>query len=117
MGKRNKYVGCWKETVSEKIDLPFNIESLKIVLECGKLPEKSGYTHQDIAHWCCRFYMAVSDSEDKEMDTAVDVASGVDAQWDLYLSNTYTLKELQIMDFASIRLPVEWFDDWLKRLT
>ena len=40
----------------------------------------------------------------------------VDAQWDLFLANTYTFDELRILDYNSVRLPKEWFVDWLRSI-
>jgi hypothetical protein len=34
----------------------------------------------------------------------------------MYLQNTYTLLQLQHMDFSRIRLPEAWFADWLAKL-
>lgn len=64
-GKRgkNKYRGSWTETSPNKIDLPFTVESMETVLSWGANPNDSPYTHQDIAHWCDRFHMAMFDIE------------------------------------------------------
>lgn len=51
-----------------------------------------------------------------EVDRAVGVAAHVDCQWDLFLANTYKLEELRTLDFSSVRLPVEWFTEWVKEL-
>jgi hypothetical protein len=37
-------------------------------------------------------------------------------QWDMYLANTYTLPELQHLDFSRVCLPQEWFADCSARL-
>ncbi len=114
---RNKYKGSWSETVSKAIDLPFTVESIKAVLTWAATPNVSPYTHQDIAHWCDRFHTAKFDIEtDKTMDVATGVAADVDAQWDMYLANTYSLEALKVLDFSQERMPVEWFNDWLKQI-
>ena len=114
---RNQYVGKWEESQCNEIPLPFNIESLRIVLEWGQDPERSQYTHQEIAHWCDRMHMKhIDTNEEPDFDHAISIAADVDCQWDLYLANTYKLKELQVLDFSKVRLPVEWFTDWLKQL-
>lgn len=114
---RNKFVGSWSESASKKIGLPFTIESLRLVLSWGISPNEGGYSHQDIAHWCDRFHMAKFDVEtDRPMDIATGVAADVDAQWDMFLANTYKLEELQNLDFGRVNLPVEWFTDWLSQL-
>ncbi len=50
------------------------------------------------------------------MKAAADRAQEIEMQWDMYLANTYTLPELQHLDFSQVRLPNEWFADWLARL-
>ncbi|AQY49775.1 hypothetical protein PWEIH_02172 [Listeria weihenstephanensis FSL R9-0317] len=34
------------------------------------------------------------------------------AQWDLYLENTYTIEELQSLEYQKVRLPEEWLKRW-----
>lgn len=114
---RNEFVGSWGESASKKIDLPFTIESLRSVLSWGISPNRGDYSHQDIAHWCDRFHMAKFDVEtDRAMNIATGVAADVDAQWDMFLTNTYKLEELQNLDFRQVSLPVEWFIDWSSQL-
>lgn len=63
-------------------------------------------------------HMTFLDSDNtSEFDRAISIAADVDCQWDLYLANTYKLQELQKLDFAAVRLPPEWFQDWLMKLT
>jgi hypothetical protein len=114
---RNKYKGSWSETMSKAIDLPFTVESIKAVLTWAASPNETPHTHQDIAHWCDRFHMAKFDIDtDKTMDVATGVAADVDAQWDMYLANTYSLEELKALDFSQEQMPVEWFNYWLKQI-
>lgn len=114
---RNEFVGSWSESASRKIDLPFTIESLRSVLSWGISANEVDYSHQDIAHWCDRFHMAKFDVEtDRAMDIATGVAADVDAQWDMFLANTYKLEELQNLDFRQVNLPAEWFMDWSSQL-
>lgn len=103
---RNQYVGAWEENACKEIDLPFTKESMVIVLTWA-IEEGSPYTHQEIAHWCDRFHLSCDEHD-------CDVAADVDAQWDMYLSNTYNLDELQGLKYFEIRLPVEWFKEWLR---
>jgi hypothetical protein len=114
---RNKDVGFWRESASNAIDLPFTVESIRAVLTWGTNPSESQYTHQDIAHWCDRYHMTMFDIDtDKAMEVAIGVAADVDVQWDLYLVNTYSLDELKTLDFSQERMPLEWFNDWLKQI-
>jgi hypothetical protein len=55
--------------------------------------------------------------ESPEFDAAISVAADVDCQWDLFLANTYTLEQLRQLDFAAVRLPVEWFIGWRRQLS
>ena len=90
--------------------------SLRKILEDGRTPD-GRYTHQEIAEWCDRLHMLyLDDDSTREMDAAVSVAADVDCQWDLFLANSYSLEELQTMDFAQVRLPDTWFEDWLNQL-
>ena len=114
------YVGSWKESSFEKLGLPFTIGSLRTVLVSGA-DQASSLTHQQIADWCFRFWWEreeglLSSIEDASLDAAAEVAIDVDAQWDLYLTNEFTLGELQTMDFSKVRLPEEWFDNWQSEL-
>ena len=54
--------------------------------------------------------------EAPELEAAIRVAADVDCQWDLFLANTYTLSQLRELDFSVVRLPVDWFVDWLNQL-
>ena len=73
------------------------------------------YTHQDVAHWCDRFIMAARTGECRPTDRkAASIAEDVSAQWDLFLSNTFSLPQLQALDFSAVRLPTEWFHEWLR---
>lgn len=55
--------------------------------------------------------------ESPAMEAVVDIAADVDCQWMLFLANSYTLEQLQQLDFSSVRLPTEWFLDWQKQLS
>jgi hypothetical protein len=37
-------------------------------------------------------------------------------KWDLYLANTYSLEQLRELDLDRVRLPLEWFPEWLAQL-
>ena len=116
----DKYIGRWRETEFAQLSLPWGKASLRKLLRDGSDPQPH-YTHQQIADWCGRYYFAVSEGElgeDPSADIveAADIALDVDAQWDLYLIDTHTLAELQSMDFSSVRLPAEWFAEWLSKL-
>jgi len=114
---RNKFVGSWSESVSKAIDLPYTVESITTLLTSGANPTESKFNHQDIAHWCDRFHMAMFDLDtNSTMDIATGVAADVDAQWDMYLANSYTLEELRKLDISQVYMPLEWFNDWLEQI-
>ena len=54
--------------------------------------------------------------EELRLRQVADIAQDVSAQWDLYLSNTYTLEQLNRITFSTVTLPVEWFEGWLRRV-
>lgn len=113
---RNQVIGSWSESPCRDIDLPMTAEALRTLLEDGRAPNGQ-YTHQEIVAWCDRLHMLYQDDDSTaEMDAAVSVAADVDCQWDLFLANSYSLEELQTMDFAEVRLPASWFADWLDQL-
>ena len=79
------------------------------------------YTHQQIADWARRLFQAAIEHDDRGLPTPVDpetlaVAKDVDAQWELFLANTYTLAGLQGLDFSTVELPFDWFETWLLEL-
>jgi len=109
---RNQIIGSWDESQCKDIDLPLTKKSLKVVLSWGANMKYSPYTHQEIANWCDKFHMEGMEKD----EVAIDIAADVDAQWDLYLVNTYKLEELQGLEFSKVELPVEWFKEWLEKI-
>ena len=113
----NKYVGNWQELVSTKIDLPYELTYVRRVLMWGANPVQSENRHQDIAHWCERFWNKYADTDAPiESECLMPILADVETQWDLFLANSFTLQELQSLNFAEIRLPTEWFNEWLRQL-
>jgi hypothetical protein len=108
-----KYQGKWVEPVSNKIELEFTPDNAKKVIAHGLDPESS-YSHQDIAHWCEKFWNKYCDIDaPEEIEKVMPVLADIETQWDLYLANTYSLKELKMKNFNEVRLPAEWFQKWL----
>jgi hypothetical protein len=119
MKSRNKYVGKFVETDFEPIDLQFSIASLKHLLDSAV--SSNLYTHQQVADWACRFWSEcmegeLSQSEDEEIIRAVEIALDVNSHWDMFLYNTYSLEQLQNMNFSQVELPSEWFEKWRAEL-
>lgn len=120
--KRTRSVGAYAEPPAPSISLPFTLANLRALLAEGALPD-ARYTHQQITAWADRFWSRYTlwpadpdASVPTEMKAAADLAQEIEMQWDMYLANTYTLPELQHLDFAQVRLPDNWFADWLARL-
>jgi len=113
---RNQYIGSWTESACKEIDLPFTKESMVVVLTWGLNQNGSQYSHQEIAHWCDRLHLA-SEQHNSDLEPAIiDVAADVDAQWDMYLANTYSLEQLQNIKHSEVQLPTEWFKEWLSNV-
>lgn len=119
---RNRYIGSFTESSFEPLDLPFSVETLKQLLVQGT-SANSPYTHQQIADWANRFWQecdegSLADMADVDpiIAIAADIASDIDAQWDLFLYNTYSLVQLRHLDFSQVVLPHEWFEGWLQQL-
>ena len=103
--------------MSEPIKLEFTRENAIKLLLLGETPEKSPYSHKQIAEWCERFWNKYSDIDAPvEIEKLMPVLADVETQWDLHLANKYTLEELQKQEFEEVVLPVEWFSDWLKEI-
>lgn len=99
---------------STPITLPFTPDSVREVLGYGADPDKSPYSHKQIAEWCDRFWCQYMDVDaPPEIERLLPVLADVDAQWDLFLANTFSLKELRTQSFEGARLPTEWFEEWL----
>lgn len=114
---RNKFVGSWTAADCREIPLPFTQDSLQQILAWGEFPLTAPYTHQEIARWCDRMHMTYMDVDfGPELERAIRVVADVDCQWDLFLANTFTLQQLQDMDFSTVRMPTDWFVDWQKQL-
>ena len=97
--------------------LPFTRESVLQMLAWGASPESSPYSHKQIAEWCDRFWCQYMDVDaPADIEPLLPVLTDVETQWDLYLSNTYSLKELQTQTFKHEQMPLDWFKDWLKQI-
>jgi hypothetical protein len=99
----------------QPVALPFTPEAAIQVLHWGAHPDASPYSHKQIALWCDRFWCQYLDVDaPPEIEKILPILTDVETQWDLYLTNTYSLKELQSNTFEEVNLPVEWFQEWLR---
>ncbi|WP_214724572.1 hypothetical protein [Exiguobacterium sp. s143] len=82
-------------------------------------------THEELADWCYRYMTNLYQNDLYHIATdgrrsyplseqATEVVNDIDAQWDLYLANSYSLNELQTIDLSTINLPREWLAKWLQ---
>lgn len=112
-------LGSFGRTAFEELTFPLTRESLACVLREGASPQ-GRYSHLQIADWCQRFYLAwdenPAESHYSELPTWIEIAVDVDAQWELFLANSFSFDQLQKMDFSKVTLPHEWFRDWLAQI-
>jgi hypothetical protein len=102
---------------STVMPLPFTRESVLRVLEHGAHPEKSPYSHKQIAEWCDRFWRSYLEVDaPSEIEELLPILTDVDTQWELYLANTYSIEELRSRSFEEELLPTEWFQEWLAQV-
>jgi len=101
--------------ISEPIELEFTRKNALILLRLGASPNESPYSHKQIAEWCDKFWCQYLDVDaPKGIEPLLPILTDVETQWDLYLANTYSLQELQEGNFDSVRLPIEWFEQWIQ---
>jgi hypothetical protein len=72
----------------------------------------TSYTHQQIADRAGRFShecleASFLERENDKTRKAADIAQDVNAQWDMYLYNTYSFEQLQNLDFSQVKLPAD----------
>lgn len=86
------------------------------MLKWGATPESSPYSHKAIAEWCDRFWCQYLDVDaEPEIESILPILTDVETQWDLYLANTYSIEELRSRDLEHVRIPTQWFHDWLRQ--
>ena len=98
------------------INLPYSYESLVGLLSCIA-KNKNNFSQYDFAQWCDNFTMAFDEAElSPIVEMAVTVARDIECQWDLFLVNSYSLKELENIDLSKVKLAQEWYIQWLEEL-
>lgn len=76
-------------------------------------------THKELGDWCFRYLTDVYFNDDKNNpldDKATKVILDIDNQWELYLSNTFSLSELQTIDLETVKMPIEWLEKWFQSI-
>jgi hypothetical protein len=98
------------------INLPYSYGSLVVLLSHISI-NKNNFSHYDFTQWCDNFTMVFDEVElSPIVENAVIVARDIECQWDLFLVNSYSLEELQNIDLSKVKLPQEWFIEWLEQL-
>jgi hypothetical protein len=96
------------------IELSFTKEHFIQLLEMMLTEQEIKYTNEQFVAWCesnvrkCR-----DDGQTGDIDMLLDILKDVDAQWELYLVNTYSFEQLSVLDLSSVQLPKEYFQEWL----
>lgn len=104
-------------TPTSAVDLPFTRAAAELVLQHGANPDASPYSHKEIAEWCDRFWCQYLDIDvEEEIEKLLPVLTDVETQWDLYLTNKYSVEELRTGSFDDERMPAEWFVEWLDQI-
>lgn len=112
--ERNRYLSRTESNLNE-IDWAFSKENLVELLK-SVVNKTNQYTHQQICNWCDKYYMSFMNDDRLDNKKLYSILEDISAQWDLYLSNTFSLKELQQLDFSTVTLPILWFERWLMEL-
>jgi len=77
------------------------------------------YSHQDLANWATNFWnylMQLRDKGEDVDDNLEELLIDIDMQFDGFLTANFSLEELQTLDKSKVKLPKEWFEQWLKQL-
>lgn len=103
--------------LSKPAEMPFTPDSVIQMLECGIRPDNSPYSHKQIVEWCERFWWQYLDVQaSKEINKLLPILMDIELQWDLFLTNSYTLEELRSQSFEHVYLPTTWFKEWLEQV-
>jgi hypothetical protein len=117
---RGRYLGRLVEPSPAPIPLPPTAESLRVLIGHAADQDPLPHTHHAIARWCAdaaRLWREAEESGDAIADpVALAVAEDVDAQFDLFLANSYMPEELNDLDVSHVQLPQAWFASWLAQL-
>ncbi|PGK51812.1 hypothetical protein CN918_28890 [Priestia megaterium] len=74
-------------------------------------------THEELVQWCSSKLVHLYNKRlDKDTVKAYSIAEGIDAQWDLYLSNAFSFTERQSLNTREIEMPSKWLEVWINKL-
>ena len=96
----------------------YTSDSLKKVI---KLAVINSISHKELVDWCEAFLQEISKDTNIKVNRslskkAIMVALDIENQWELYLSNTYTLEELQDLEQKEVKMPIQWLKEWDKNI-
>ena len=101
--------------INNELDLKFNIEHLKKVLNWGAHPENAPYTHQEIASWCEKFSTSYSGKDaPPSIEEIFPILTEIDTEWDCYIAAQKDKNPG--MDLSNLNMPSVWFEEWLSKL-
>ena len=106
--------------LSTPIDLEYNKQNFIVLLTLGSDENQDLYSHKQISEWCDNFggnYFLDDDLDvPEEIEKILPVLTDVEAQWVLFLANTYSYEQLNEIDLEFVKLPCSWFQDWLSKI-
>jgi hypothetical protein len=82
---------------------------------------KSDLCHKDFCDWASIQFSKLHTNDLEPHDFGVseltaEVLMDIDAQWDLYMANTFPIDKLQKMDINKVCLPNSYFASWYRML-
>jgi hypothetical protein len=104
-------------TSRRQINVNHTAENLKQLL-IQVLNKNNLFTQEELADWCCDYTEKIRDVDlgTQFEINAFSVAEDIDCQWELYLTNSYTVEQLQVLDKSKVDLPEDWFKNWLSKI-
>ena len=74
-------------------------------------------SHRELVDWCSfRIQDVYNEDTLDNCSLSYNIADEIDAQWELFLSNTLPLGSLQTVDRDEIQMPGEWLEQWATKL-
>lgn len=118
--QRPRFDDGHRRLAAGEIPLSYRVASFRRILAAAAASH-CPYSDEKIARWAERFWWkyvrAIDLGLDEPYPEAVrDIAYDVWGQWEMTLVNMYDIARHKQLDRSQIRLPREWYADWLARL-
>jgi hypothetical protein len=97
----------------DEITLELNLLNLKKIVN-DVVKGNSNFTHYQIATWCSDYVNYYDEFE--RIPHFLTIAEDIDNQWELFLTNKFTFDELKTINLNNINMPLNWFEEWNKKL-